>query len=96
VLVQASTVRSTPTRRGSITVRMWSTKTYDKVESTTPAKSNFTSGRDIVDSSSSCEPQVPAQGFDVSDARLFNRDGKVVKGQSFSWRYGPTDRIRCG
>ena len=40
--------------------------------------------------------QAPAQGFDVSYARLFYRDGKVVKRENFSWRYGPTDRISCG
>ena len=96
VLVQASTVKATGSRRGSITVRMWSTKTWDRVESTTPARSNFTSGRDVVDTSDSCEPQSPAQGFDVSYARLFYRDGDVVKRQNFSWRYGPTDQIRCG
>ena len=54
------------------------------------------SGRDITDTSPSCEPQAPAQGFDVSYARLFYRDGKVAKRENFSWRYGPTDRISCG
>ncbi|WP_375423285.1 VanW family protein [uncultured Friedmanniella sp.] len=95
VLVAAEVTRATPSRRGSITVTMWSTKTWDKVTSTTPQKSNFTTGRDLVDDSASCEPQVPAQGFDVSYARLFYRDGQVAKRQNFSWRYGPTDRIRC-
>ena len=96
MLVQASAVRATGSSRGSITVKMWSTKTWDKIESTTPAKSGFTSGRDITDTSPSCEPQAPAQGFDVSYARLFYRDGKVAKRENFSWRYGPTDRISCG
>jgi len=95
VLVQASTVRATASRPGSITVRMWSTPTYDKVESTTARKSNFTSGRDLVDTSGDCEPQEPARGFDVDYARLFYSGGKVVKRESFSWRYGPTDRISC-
>ena len=53
VLVQASTVKATGSSRGSITVKMWSTKTWDKVESTTPAKSNYTTGRDITDDSPS-------------------------------------------
>ncbi len=96
VLVQADAVRATGSRRGSMTVKMWSTKTWDKIESTTPRKSNFTTGRDITDTSASCEPQAPAQGFDVSYARLFYRDGEVVKRQNFSWRYAPTDRISCG
>ena len=96
VLVQAGSNKATGSSRGSITVKMWSTKTWDKIESTTPAKSNFTSGRDITDTSASCEPQAPAQGFDVSYARLFYRDGEVAKRENFSWRYGPTDRISCG
>lgn len=96
VLVAAKVTKATPSQRGSITVTMWSTKTWDKITSTTPATSDYTTGRDLVDNSASCEPQAPAQGFDVSYARLFYRDGKVAKRQNFSWRYGPTDRIRCG
>ena len=96
VLVQADTVKATGSSRGSITVKMWSTKTWDKIESTTPAKSNFTSGRNITDNSASCEPQAPVQGFDVSYSRLFYRDGEIAKRQNFSWRYSPTDRISCG
>ena len=95
VLVQAFRVNGSPGRQGSITVRMWSTKTYDKVVATSPSKSNFTTGRDIEDDSSDCEPTAPVQGFDVSYARLFYRDGSVVKRESFSWRYAPTDRVRC-
>ena len=38
---------------------------------------------------------APVQGFDVSYARLFYNDGKVVKRENFSWRYAPTDRVRC-
>jgi vancomycin resistance protein YoaR len=33
VLVQAYIVKGTPSRQGSITVKMWSTKTYDKITS---------------------------------------------------------------
>ena len=95
VLVQASAVKATGSSRGSMTVKMWSTKTWDKIESTKPAKSNFTTGRDITDDSASCEPQEPVRGFDVSYARLFYRDGKVAKRENFSWTYAPTDRISC-
>ena len=41
VLVQAFRTSGASSGRGSITVRMWSTKTYDKVDSTTPSRSNF-------------------------------------------------------
>lgn len=95
VLVQAYRVPGSPGRKGSITVRMWSTKTYDKVVATKASRSNFTTGRDIDDDSPECEPTDPVQGFDVSYARLFYRGGSVVKRENFFWRYAPTDRVRC-
>ena len=95
VLVQAFRVNGAPGRQGSITVRMWSTKTYDRVEATKPVRSNFTTGRDIEDDSPDCEPTAPVQGFDVRYARLFYRDGSVVKRENFFWRYAPTDRVTC-
>ena len=95
VLVQAYIVKGTPSSRGSITVRMWSTKTYDKVAATDPIKSNFTNGRDIKDDSKDCEPTSPVRGFDVRFQRLFYQDGSVVRRENFSWRYEPTNRVIC-
>ena len=95
VLVQAYVKKATPGSKGSITVKMWSTKTYDKITSSNLAKSNFTTGRDITDDSPSCEAQAPVQGFDVNYSRIFSNDGKVVKTEKFFWRYAPTDRITC-
>jgi vancomycin resistance protein YoaR len=95
VLVQAYIVKATPSGRGSITVRMWSTKTYDKVAATDPIKSNFTTGRDIKDDSKDCEPTSPVRGFDVRFQRLFYQDGSVVRRENFSWRYEPTNRVIC-
>jgi vancomycin resistance protein YoaR len=95
VLVQAYIVRGTPSRRGSITVRMWSTKTYDKVVATSPIKSNFTTGRDIKDDSKDCEPTSPVRGFDVQYQRLFYQNGSVARRENFSWRYAPTNRVIC-
>ena len=95
VLVQAYIVKGTPSRRGSITVRMWSTKTYDKVVATSPIKSNFTTGPDIKDDAKDCEPTSPVQGFDVRFQRLFYQNGSVVDRENFSWRYAPTARVIC-
>ena len=95
VLVQAFRVPGTSSSRGSITVRMWSTKTYDKVLATEPVKSNFTSGRDVEDDSPDCEPMTPVAGFDVDYQRLFYSGGAIVKRESFHWRYAPTDRVTC-
>ena len=95
VLVQASTTKAAPGRRGSITVKMWSTKTWDDVRSSKLQRSNFTTGRDLTDDSPKCEPMQPVPGFDVNYSRLFYRDGAVVKRERFFWRYAPTDRVRC-
>lgn len=95
VLVQAEVVRARPGRQGSITVKMWSSKTYDKVDSSPLRRSNFTSGRDLTDSSEKCQPMGPVQGFDVNYSRRFYRGDKVIRTEKFFWRYQPTDRVRC-
>jgi vancomycin resistance protein YoaR len=95
VLVQAYIVKGTPSRSGSITVKMWSTKAYDKVVATRPIKSNFTTGREVKDDSKDCEPTSPVRGFDVRYQRLFYQNGSVVRRENFYWRYAPTDRIIC-
>jgi hypothetical protein len=95
VLVQAWRVPGSPGRQGSITVRMWSTKVYDKVVATKPVKSNFTTGRDIKDDSEDCESMEPVPGFDVDFQRLFYKGGTIVKRENFHWRYAPTDKVTC-
>jgi vancomycin resistance protein YoaR len=95
VLVQAYIVKGTPTRKGSITVKMWSTKTYDKVVATSPIKSNFKTGRDVTDDSPKCEPSSPVPGFTVRYQRLFYKDGSIARRENFSWTYAPTDKVTC-
>lgn len=95
VLVQADLTKAAPGRRGALTVKMWSTKTYDKIESSALARSNFTKGRNLTDDSPKCQEMSPVRGFDVNYSRLFHRDNKVVKAEKFFWRYAPTDRVRC-
>jgi len=95
VLVQASLVKGTPSSRGSMTVKMWSTKSWDKITSTTPVRSKFTTGRDLKEDASDCEPQAPVRGFDADYERLFYRDDKIVKREKFHWRYAPTDKVTC-
>jgi vancomycin resistance protein YoaR len=95
VLVQAYVKKATPSSKGSITVKMWSTKTYDEIDSSALKKSNFTTGRKITDDDPKCEPHAPVQGFTVNYSRIFRNDGKVVKTEPFRWTYAPTDRITC-
>ena len=94
-VVTASTKAASPGGKGSITVKIWSTKTYDKITATDPVKSGYTSGQTITRSGPKCEYQAPIQGFNVSYSRLFFKDGKQVKKQKYSWRYSPGDEIKC-
>lgn len=95
VLVQATLDAAEPGGQGSLTVKMWSTKTYDTITSTEPVKSDFTTGRDITDDSSTCVATAPVQGFHVDYSRIFTKDGKQVRKEDFSWTYDPTDRRTC-
>ena len=95
VLVQAFTTRAPVGGSGSITVRMWSTPTWQRITSTDPVRSNWADGRTIISSDPQCHPQSASPGFDVRYSRLFWRDGKVAKKEDYFWRYDPTDRVIC-
>lgn len=95
VLLQGYVNKAAPGEKGSITFKVWSTKVYDKVESTPLYKSNFTTGRKLKRSGSSCHAQAASRGFTVNYARLFYKGGKVVKREPYTWTYSPTDEITC-
>ncbi|MEL4504940.1 VanW family protein [Luteococcus sp. H138] len=95
VLLQGHVNKAAPGEKGSITFKVWSTKVYDKVESTPLSKSNFTTGRKLKRSGPSCHAQAASPGFTVNYARLFYKGGKVVKREPYSWTYAPTDEITC-
>jgi vancomycin resistance protein YoaR len=96
VLVQATVDKSKNyDEKGSITVKMWSTKTWEKITASKPKKSNFTWGREVDNDSPNCQPSSPVQGFDVNYSRLFYQDGKVAKKEDFFWRYNPTNKVTC-
>lgn len=96
VLLQAWTTGSTGSQ-GSITVRVWSTKTYTKVVATTPKQSNWRSpGKTVYDTSKNCVAQSAMSGFDVTYNRLFYQGDEVVKKEKFSWSYNSLTPVVCG
>ncbi len=95
VLLQAYTNKSSPGKKGSITVRVWSTKTYD-VKSSSLNRSNYRQGRVRYDTSPKCHAQAPSPGFDVNYTRYFYKNGSLVRKEPFFWRYSPTDKVVCG
>ncbi len=86
---------SSPGKRGSITFKIWSIPTYDKVVSTELVKSDFYEGETRTIEDPECEPQSPIKGFRVNWSRLFYKGGDVVKKEDYTWRYSAGDKIEC-
>lgn len=83
-------------KRGSVTFRVWSKPTYDKVTSTELRRSGYYSGSTrTVKGDPNCEPQAPIQGFRVNWERLFHKNGEIVKREPYTWQYSAGDRIIC-
>lgn len=93
--IQGYVSKSAPGRQGTITFRIFSQKTWDKVESTELEKSGYYSGSTRTVKGPECEPQAPIQGFGVNWKRLFYKDGAVAKSEDWSWKYSAGDRIVC-
>lgn len=75
--------------------RVWSTKVYD-VEAQQGPRSNLTTGRDIVDDTTTCVPQPQGTpGFDVTVKRLFKQHGALVRTEDYTTKYDPEDKITC-
>lgn len=94
-IIQGYINPSSSGKRGSVTFKIWSTKTWDKVESSKLVKSDYYTGTERVSTASNCEPQAPITGFTVTYKRLFYKDGKVAKEEPFRWKYDAGDRITC-
>ena len=78
----------------SVTVTFHGTKVWD-VEATKGPRRNVVQPRNIVDDRSTCVPQTPTPGFDVSVTRIFKKAGKQVKTSGFNTHYIPEDNVRC-
>lgn len=94
-VIQGSMTASSPGNQGTLTFRIWSQRTYTKVTSTEPVKSDFFSGTERVVTDTPCEPQAPIQGFTVTWQRLFYQGSEVVKREDHRWRYNAGDKITC-
>jgi vancomycin resistance protein YoaR len=93
-LVQAVREKSSPGERGSVTVRIWSTK-YWKVETTTSERYDFTSPKRIYDPKPKCVDQEGVSGFDVDVRRKVYLNGSLKKNENDHVTYDPEDNIIC-
>lgn len=97
VYIQGFINKSSSGKKGSITFRMWSRPTWDKVVVTDATKSGFYSGGTrTIPAGQKCDPQAPIQGFTAKWSRTFYKGGEAVKREHFTWKYDAGDKIICG
>jgi hypothetical protein len=87
VLVEASVTKT-------VNVSFWSTKVWD-VKAEKGPRTNYRPTKRIYDPRPSCVPQGANAGFDVVVRRLFYKEGRLVRTQSFSTAYAPEDEVIC-
>ncbi|MFV0458775.1 MAG: VanW family protein [Actinomycetales bacterium] len=79
---------------GKVNTQFWSTKVYD-ITSETSGRYNYRSPRTIEDSRSSCTPQSPSSGFDVTVTRIFSQGEVEVKREKMVTSYIAANRVVC-
>lgn len=94
-LVEAVRKKSSPGKRGSVTVRIWSTK-YWTVKTETSGRYDSTAPKQIYDEESGCVPQAGASGFDVDVKRWVSLNGVEKKDENDHVVYKPENNIICG
>jgi vancomycin resistance protein YoaR len=96
VLVHTVFHPSTPSSQGSVTVSMWSTKTWD-ITTRTGDRYHQTAFKKRTIHDTNCEATVGAPGFDIDVWRYFHKPGSsaVAKTEKFHTHYIPQDEVTC-
>ena len=84
---------TTPT---SITVSMWGTKEYDKIEAEYGERTNIVKYKKVYNDAEECSPQSGVDGFTIVVDRVFYKDGKEVKREPITTRYKAAPQVICG
>lgn len=80
----------------SVTVTLYSTKRYEKVEAVESEKRDFTPFRRETSDASDCVAGPGQQGFTIDVTRVFHNDGKVVKrDKKLTTKYRPRAEVVC-
>jgi vancomycin resistance protein YoaR len=96
VLIRSFVKKSTPGSAGKMTVELWSTKVWDKIEADASPRRNGRTPGTQYDDTNRCVPQAPVAGFDIDIIRTFIKGGKVVKTETDTANYQAADRVICG
>ncbi|MBU6347417.1 MAG: VanW family protein [Actinomycetales bacterium] len=79
----------------SVTVTLFGTKTFDKVEAISGPWRNVTKFHTITSSIDGCEYQGGQDGFDITVTRVVTEAGQVTKRELFNTHYAPEPRVLC-
>ncbi|MEV0378500.1 VanW family protein [Nonomuraea sp. NPDC050643] len=80
----------------SVSVALWSTKRFDKIEPIESERRDLTPFRRESSSAAGCLPTVGEQGFTIDVTRVFHKDGKVLKkDKKLTTKYRPQAQITC-
>jgi vancomycin resistance protein YoaR len=80
----------------SVTVDLWSSRKYDRIEAETSQRSGVTQPEARSDSSAGCLPMDGAPGFTVTVTRVFYKDGQVFKrDRPQTTVYDPQPKVMC-
>ena len=96
VLLVASVRRSTPSRKGTITVSAYSTKRWD-IRLTAGPRTDVRRPGTQVKRTRGCQARTGSPGFEIDVNRSFRRTGsaKVVRTDRFHTTYVAQDAVRC-
>lgn len=81
---------------GWISVTLWGTKFWDKIESISGPRHNIKHpGDPIISTDPTCHATEPVDGFDIDVTRVFYRDGAEANRETFHTHYDPTFKVIC-
>jgi vancomycin resistance protein YoaR len=81
---------------GWISVTLWGTKAWDKIESISSPRRNIKSpDAPLISTDPDCHATEPVDGFDIDVTRVFYRADVEVKRETFHTHYDPTVKVVC-
>lgn len=80
----------------SMTVRMYSTKRYTKIDAEVGERYGVTSNKKIYNESPQCSAQTGGPGFTIDVDRVFYEGDVEVLRETFTTSYSPAPQVVCG
>ena len=79
----------------SVTVTLWGTKTFDRVEAVSSPWRNIRNFSTVYSTDSGCVTQDGVQGFDITVTRNVYQGGKLTKSEPFVTSYSAAPTVIC-